>query len=145
MAAIDVVLDALKEDIIKTISRIKPKKNGDRKFRVLRNWEGERPSGKIRGFYVSLGEAERRTIGSSSRTYTLDCNLVIGYPIEGWDVARIVDTDEVSRALGESAGQTDITGISFRVTDPDAPAETNISDDWIWVTHPIKAVIETTE
>ena len=71
--------------------------------------------------------------------------VVVGYPLERWNKARIVDTDQINRALGQSAGQTTITGVCFRVTDPESPPETETTEDWLWVRYPILAVIETTE
>jgi len=145
MANLETIIDALEEDITVKIIQIAPRTNPDKRFKEMRIFEGEPPSGKIRGFYLNWGEAEQVTIGSAARTYKLPVDVVVGYPLEKWQVARIADTDQINRAFGQSAGQTSITGISFRLADPESPPETETTEDWIWKRFHLLSMIETTE
>ena len=140
------VLTALQEEIVLKIANVTPRSNPDKRFDYLPDWDGETPTGKIRGFYIEWEQPDQQTIGSASKTYQQNGTLVVGYPrAVKWHIARITDTDKLSRALSQSAGQSDITGVSFRLMSHDAQPTTEDLDDWIWVRYPLITMIWTTE
>ena len=145
MASMWTVVNNLNEELVQSVMGLVPDGRPEHLFEPIEQWEGERPSGKIRGFYVEWGDGERITTGAAAMKYEIGITIVVGYPVYGWTAARVSDTDKIMRLFQLDGGQSATTGVSYRLVDPEEPPNTEIDEEWTWVSYPLTTVIETTE
>lgn len=150
MAAMGAILRDLEDELRKTIYALAPRQYGPvalaTQFRMPKGADRaafREQIGKSRLFNLTWGAPRQRTVGASSRTFTISGAITIGYPLNGTDIDRASDYQLICDAL-DSGGASTVTGVSFRLVNYEEGPDEEAGEDWIWMTIPLLAVIETT-
>ncbi len=154
MAAMGTVLAGLEDELRELLYSLTPDSFGQTelstRFRSPKSSDRaafRELTGNSRLFQIEWSGVKQRTTGCSSRTYDVTGAIIVGYPLNGSDLARISDYHLIADAIAGTGtgggGQSGATGVSYRLVSFEDEPESDDGEDWLWYSIPLIAVIET--
>ena len=146
MADMDTILKGVEREIRLRVSALVPNEYASARFTSPKSLDKDSikdNTGKERLFKISWGDVTPQTVGTTAIIWKAIAGLTIGYPLNGWGIARASDYQQIFDALNRN--DTTVTGCAFReVAGGEIPdIENDDENKWIWATIPIVAVVET--